>query len=107
MPTIWWLGSGSAAAANPWVAAFVQRLGELGWVESARSGFGKPISEGIADKANYIDAVHERQQVVDDGDLRLDLDGLIKPSCPSDASATTCNPGSFSKIDLIPRRTTS
>ena len=32
-PTIGWFGSGSAVAGNPWVAAFRQRLGELGWVE--------------------------------------------------------------------------
>ena len=33
LPTIGYLGSSSASAQNQWVAAFVQRLHELGWVE--------------------------------------------------------------------------
>ncbi len=32
-PTIGLLGAGTAATWSPWVAAFVQRLGELGWAE--------------------------------------------------------------------------
>jgi putative ABC transport system substrate-binding protein len=33
VPTIGFLGSSTASAVNPWVAAFVQRLRELGWIE--------------------------------------------------------------------------
>jgi ABC-type uncharacterized transport system substrate-binding protein len=33
LPTIGLLGSSTAAAWSPWVAAFVQRLRELGWIE--------------------------------------------------------------------------
>jgi hypothetical protein len=32
-PTIGFFSAGSAAAVSSWVAALVQRLGELGWVE--------------------------------------------------------------------------
>src|SRR4051794_36658707 len=33
LPTIGFLGSGTAAAQSQWTAAFVQRLRELGWSE--------------------------------------------------------------------------
>jgi len=33
LPTIGFLGAGSAATWKPWLAAFAQRLHELGWVE--------------------------------------------------------------------------
>ena len=33
LPTIGFLGAASPEMANPWVAAFVKRLGELGWIE--------------------------------------------------------------------------
>ena len=33
LPTIGFLGAASASAWSPWVAAFVQRLRELGWIE--------------------------------------------------------------------------
>ena len=33
LPTIGFLGSGSASAGHPWATAFVQRLRELGWIE--------------------------------------------------------------------------
>ena len=33
LPTIGYLGSGTRASQRPWVAAFGQRLGELGWIE--------------------------------------------------------------------------
>jgi putative tryptophan/tyrosine transport system substrate-binding protein len=33
LPTIGYLGSGSPATQTSWVAAFVQRLGEIGWTE--------------------------------------------------------------------------
>ena len=31
--TIGYLGSGSPSAQGPWIAAFVQRMRELGWIE--------------------------------------------------------------------------
>jgi hypothetical protein len=34
LPTIGFLGAATASAASPWVASFVKRLGELGWIES-------------------------------------------------------------------------
>jgi putative ABC transport system substrate-binding protein len=34
LPTIGYLGPGSAAAWGPWTDAFVQRLSELGWIEA-------------------------------------------------------------------------
>ena len=33
LPTIGFLGAGTPSTYAPWVAAFVQRLRELGWVE--------------------------------------------------------------------------
>ena len=34
LPTIGFLGQSTRSAASEWVAAFVQRLGELGWIEN-------------------------------------------------------------------------
>jgi hypothetical protein len=33
LPTIGYLGSSTASAQSQWVAAFVQRLHDLGWIE--------------------------------------------------------------------------
>src|SRR5262249_39442310 len=33
LPTVGFLGSGTASSWSPWIAAFVQRLRELGWIE--------------------------------------------------------------------------
>src|SRR5262245_19351932 len=33
VPTIGYLGASTPAEAGPWIAAFVQRLRELGWIE--------------------------------------------------------------------------
>src|SRR5262245_60105822 len=34
LPTIGFFGSAAPATMGPWVATFVQRLGELGWIEN-------------------------------------------------------------------------
>jgi putative ABC transport system substrate-binding protein len=33
LPTVGFLGAATASTTIPWRAAFVQRLGELGWIE--------------------------------------------------------------------------
>src|SRR5262249_59103111 len=33
LPTIGFLGAGRLSSWSPWVAAFVRRLGELGWID--------------------------------------------------------------------------
>ena len=47
LPTIGFLGSATSLARSHWVAAFVQRLHELGWVEgrtAMESGFKGPAA---------------------------------------------------------------
>ena len=55
LPTIGFFGNSSASGGGPWTAAFVQRLGELGWINgrTARScirwaeGRSETMSEGL------------------------------------------------------------
>jgi ABC-type uncharacterized transport system substrate-binding protein len=55
MPTIGFLGSGTPTTWKPWVAAFVQRLSELGWVEGRSIAiefrWGEGRSERLAELA--------------------------------------------------------
>ena len=50
LPTIGYLGSSTAVAQSPWVAAFVQRLRELGWIESRTIAIEYRWAEGRTER---------------------------------------------------------
>jgi putative ABC transport system substrate-binding protein len=61
--TIGFSGSGSPAAQGQWVAAFVQRLRELGWVEGRNLTIEYRWAEGSSDRAAEIAADFVRRNV--------------------------------------------
>ncbi|HZP75002.1 MAG TPA: ABC transporter substrate-binding protein [Pseudolabrys sp.] len=63
LPTIGFLGPSSPAAVGPWVAAFVQRLGELGWVEGRNVVIEYGWAEGHADRISEIAAAFADRKV--------------------------------------------
>ena len=50
LPTIGFLGAASASAWSPWVAAFVQRLRELGWIEGRTVAIEYRWAEGRSER---------------------------------------------------------
>jgi putative ABC transport system substrate-binding protein len=55
-PTIGFLGSGTRDSQNQWVAAFLQRLRELGWVEGRNITIEYRWAEGSSDRAAQLAA---------------------------------------------------
>ena len=62
-PTIGFLGSGTPAAHGHWVAAFVQRLRELGWIEGRNLTIAYRWAEGSSDCAAEVAAEFVRLKV--------------------------------------------
>jgi putative tryptophan/tyrosine transport system substrate-binding protein len=62
-PTIGFLGSGTLAVQGEWVAAFVQRLRELGWIEGRNLPIEYRWAEGSSDRAAEIAAEFVRLKV--------------------------------------------
>jgi putative ABC transport system substrate-binding protein len=56
LPTIGFLGSGTAAAQSQWTAAFVQRLRELGWSEGRNVAIEYRWGEGRSERFAEIAA---------------------------------------------------
>jgi putative ABC transport system substrate-binding protein len=54
LPTIGFLGQSTRQAASEWVAVFVQRLRELGWVEGRTIAIEYRWAEGRSDRAAEI-----------------------------------------------------
>src|SRR6516162_11534295 len=54
VPTIGFLGPGNAATAGAWVAAFAQRLRELGWIEDRTINIDLRWAEGRPDRSAEI-----------------------------------------------------
>ena len=54
LPTIGFLGSTTASAASPWVAAFLRRLHELGWIEGHTIAIEYRWAEGRAERSAEI-----------------------------------------------------
>ena len=54
VPTIAFLGSGTATTAGTWIAAFAQRLGELGWIENRTIKIDLRWAEGRHDRSAEI-----------------------------------------------------
>src|SRR5262245_50293659 len=63
LPTIGFLVSGTPLANAPWVAGFVQRLRELGWIEGHTIAIEYRWAEGRADRAAEIAAEFVRLKV--------------------------------------------
>jgi putative ABC transport system substrate-binding protein len=63
MPTIGFLGAATPAVASPWLATFVQRLRELGWVEGRNVAIEVRWAEGRGERAAEIAAEFVRLKV--------------------------------------------
>src|SRR5262245_25102606 len=61
--TIGFLGSGTPAAQGQWVAAFLQRLRELGWIEGRNITIEYRWAEGSSDRAAELAAECVRLKV--------------------------------------------
>jgi putative tryptophan/tyrosine transport system substrate-binding protein len=63
LPTIGFLGAATASAWSPWVAAFVQRLPELGWVEGRTVAIEYRWAEGRTERYAEIAAEFVRLKI--------------------------------------------
>jgi putative tryptophan/tyrosine transport system substrate-binding protein len=63
LPTIGFLGAATPSAANQWVAAFVQRLRELGWIEGRTVSIEYRWAEGRSERFAEIAAEFVRLKV--------------------------------------------
>jgi putative ABC transport system substrate-binding protein len=72
LPTIGFLGSGTAAAQRQWTAAFVQRLRELGWNEG----------RNVAIEYRWADGRNERFAEIAGEFVRLKVDLILTHNTP-------------------------
>src|SRR5436853_1110841 len=63
LPTIGFLVAGTPSSHGPWVAGFVQRLRELGWIEGRTVTIEYRWAEGRSDRAAEIAAEFVRRNV--------------------------------------------
>src|SRR5881628_1086442 len=63
LPTIGFMGSGTALAQSQWTAAFVQRLRELGWIEGRNVTIEYQWAEGRNERFGEIAAEFVRLKV--------------------------------------------
>jgi putative ABC transport system substrate-binding protein len=63
LPTIGFLGSGTAATQSQWLATFVQGLRELGWIEGRTVAIEVRWAEGRSERAAEIAADFARMKV--------------------------------------------
>src|SRR6476661_6915884 len=63
LPTIGFLGQSTRSAASEWVAAFGQRLRELGWIEGRTVAIEYRWAEGRSERAAEIAAEFVRLKV--------------------------------------------
>ena len=73
LPTIGFLGQSTRSAASEWVAAFVQRLRELGWIENRTVAIDYRWGEGR----------EERFAEVADEFVRLKVDVIVTSGTPA------------------------
>jgi putative tryptophan/tyrosine transport system substrate-binding protein len=78
LPTIGFLGSGTAAALGGWTAAFVKRLRELGWIEGRTVAIEYRWAEG----RNEYSAEFAAEFV------RLNVDAIVTVGTPTTVAAT-------------------
>jgi putative ABC transport system substrate-binding protein len=69
VPTIGFLGESTAAGQREWVAAFVQRLRELGWTEGRNVAIEYRWAEGRNER--FAELVAELVRLKVDGTFRL------------------------------------
>ena len=79
LPTIGFLGSGTAATQSQWTGAFVQRLRELGWSERRDVAIEYRWAEGRNERAAEIAAEF----------VRLKVDVIVVGSLPCSARAAS------------------
>jgi putative tryptophan/tyrosine transport system substrate-binding protein len=84
LPTIGFLGAGSAATWGTWIAAFVQRLGELGWIEGRNVAIEIRWAEGRSERFAEIAAEFVR--------LKVDIIVTSGGAAPAAKQATTAIP---------------
>jgi putative ABC transport system substrate-binding protein len=63
LPTIGFLGQSTRSATSEWVAGFVQRLRELGWIENSTITIDYRWGEGLSERAAEIAAEFVRLKV--------------------------------------------
>ena len=63
LPTIGFLGKTSASGGGPWTAAFVQRLGELGWIDGRTATIEYRWAEGRSESYAEVAAEFVRLKV--------------------------------------------
>jgi putative ABC transport system substrate-binding protein len=73
LPTIGFLGQSTRSAASEWVAAFVQRLRELGWIENRT----------VAIDYRWAEGREERFAEVADEFVRLKVDVIVTSGTPA------------------------
>jgi putative ABC transport system substrate-binding protein len=73
MPVIGVLGSGTPASHGPWIAAFAQRLRELGWIEGRT----------VAIEYRWAEGRSERLAEIADEFVRLKVDVIFTSGTPS------------------------
>jgi putative tryptophan/tyrosine transport system substrate-binding protein len=64
LPTVGYMGSGTPATQGQWVAAFAQRLRELGWIEGRTIAVEYRWAEGRSERAAEISAEFVQRRVV-------------------------------------------
>src|SRR5205823_5757987 len=72
LPTIGFLGSGTPSAYSQWVAAYIQRLRELGWIEG----------RNIAIEYRWAEGRDERYAEIAADLVRLKVDVIITVGSP-------------------------
>jgi putative ABC transport system substrate-binding protein len=65
LPTIGFLGQSTRSAASEWVAAFVQRLRELGWIEGRNVAIEYRWGEGRTERFAELQASSHKPAAVD------------------------------------------
>ena len=73
LPTIGFLGQSTRSAASEWVAAFVRRLRELGWIENRT----------VAIDYRWVEGREERFAEVADEFVRLKVDVIVTSGTPA------------------------
>ena len=66
LPTIGFFGNTSASGGGPWTAAFIQRLGELGWIDgrTATSGYLWSERRGASDAEAAAEFVRAKDDCI-------------------------------------------
>ena len=72
-PTIGWMGESTPAGQRDWIAAFTQRLNELGWAEG----------RNVAIEYRWAEGNNERFAALVDGLVRLKVDVIVTQGTPA------------------------